>query len=76
MVHYCAAFGCKNSSFDKSLSFHSFPRDEKLKKVRNNEIKSVFWSKSILPRKRFRFDSSFFVMILLYRFGLQESKET
>ena len=38
MVHYCSAFGCKNNSFDTSLTFHSFPKDEKFQEVRTKVI--------------------------------------
>ncbi|XP_055943766.1 uncharacterized protein LOC129974966 isoform X3 [Argiope bruennichi] len=34
MVHYCCAIGCKEkASKDCSVSFHSFPKDEKRRKV-------------------------------------------
>ena len=35
MVHYCCVFDCKNSSAANDFSFHGFPKDEKLVKVRN-----------------------------------------
>ena len=38
MVHYCSAFGCKNNSFDISLSFRSFPKEKKLQDIRNSLI--------------------------------------
>ena len=35
MVHYCCVYNCYNSSADNNLSFHKFPKDEKLVKERN-----------------------------------------
>ena len=35
---YCSVYGCYNSSTDPELSFHGFPKDQKLQKVRKTCI--------------------------------------
>lgn len=39
MVQYCVVPGCKNNALIPGLSFHSFPKDLKLKKIWEMKIK-------------------------------------
>ena len=40
MVHYCCVLDCKNNSTVRDFSFHGFPKDKKLIKVRNSLLSS------------------------------------
>ena len=75
MVHYCCVFDCKNNSTVRDFSFHSFPKDKNLIKVRNS-LFVVMESNDHFVRLRVKRVLSFFLFpVVVLRFGFHEYEE-